>query len=326
MKSLNLNLNFVKLSLISLMGITLVACGGGDTGDSYTSSDSSKTSIKFPMHTYELIGERNDSMGMELYKIFSESLTLRDNDVSISTRTQADFEQHYATAENPYTEYDFTLTKDKLYESNGYSLPLYLEKNDKGTVITSYDQHKGGLTQTITFKTLSLSKKKINSSEVINSIFASENLNSEPTEFLKLRLAFFKSTQTFPEGAECYQFLSTQLSHSTIEFDKTNLVNKTYSAWVNERNTQGLNVITEQWANKNVAYVKKADGEVSDEPQMVVVELNGKLYFGDYTSNEKVDLSKNIDPSLKSGLCSAFDQKAAYGLYLGFRDLPTNPW
>ena len=84
--------------------------------------------------------------------------------------------------------------------------------------------------------------------------------------------------------------------------------------------------MTEQWANKNVAYVKEADGNVSDAHQMVVVELNGKLYFGDYTSNEKVDLSKNIDPSLKSGLCSAFDQKAAYGLYLGFRDLPTSPY
>lgn len=316
---------FSKLSLISLMGLTISACGGGGTGDDYNNS-AANTSIKFPMHTYKLIGERNDSMRRELYKIFSESLILRDNNVSITTRTQVDFEQQYATAENPYTEYDFTLTKDKLYESNGYSLPLYLEKNNKGTVITSYDQHKGGLTQTITFKTLSLSKKKINSSEVINSIFASENLNSEPTEFLKLRLAFFRSTQTFPEGAECYQFLSTQLSHSTIEFDKNNLVNKTYSAWVSERKTQGLDVITEQWANKNIAYVKKADGEVSDEHQMVVVELNGKLYFGDYTSNEKVDLSKNIDPSLKSGLCSAFDQKAAYGLYLGLRDLPTTPW
>jgi len=84
--------------------------------------------------------------------------------------------------------------------------------------------------------------------------------------------------------------------------------------------------MTEQWANNNVAYVKEADGNVSDAYQMVVVELNGKLYFGDYTSNEKVDLSTNIDPSLKSGLCSAFDQKAAYGLYLGFRDLPTSPY
>jgi hypothetical protein len=78
--------------------------------------------------TYELIGERNDSIGMELYKIFSESLILHDNDVSITTRTEIDFAQNYATAENPFTEYDFTLTKDKLYESNGYSLPLYLEK------------------------------------------------------------------------------------------------------------------------------------------------------------------------------------------------------
>lgn len=316
---------FSKLSFISLIGLTISACGGDGTGDSYNNS-TAKTSIKFPMHTYELIGERNDSIGMELYKIFSESLILHDNDVSITTRTEIDFAQNYATAENPFTEYDFTLTKDKLYESNGYSLPLYLEKNGQGSVVISHDQHKGGLTKTITFKTLSLSKKKMNSSEVINSIFASENLNSEPTEFLKLRLAFFKSTQTFPEGAECYQFLSTQLSHSTIEFDKTNLVNKTYSAWVKEKKTQGLNVITEQWANKNVAYVKKDDGEVSDDSQMVVAELNGKLYFGDYTSDEKVDLSKYIDPSLKSGLCSAFDQKAAYGLHLAFRDLPTNPW
>lgn len=38
---------------------------------------------------------------------------------------------------------------------------------------------------------------------------------------------------------------------------------------------------------RNVAYVKKADGEIVDEHQMVVVELNGKLYFGDYTSNKK---------------------------------------
>jgi len=317
--------NFSKLNLITLIGLTLSACGGGGTGDSYNSADNSKTSITFPMHTYELIGERNNSMGLELYKIFSESLTLRNNNY-ITTSTEVDYQQHYATAENPFTEHDFTLTKDKLYESNGYSLPLYLEKNDRGTVIISHDQHKGGLTQTITFKTLNLSKKKINSSEVINSIFASEDLGSEPTEFLKLRLAFFKSAQTFPDGAECYQFLTTKLSHSTIEFDKTNLVNKTYSAWVNEKKFQGLNVIKEQWANNNVAYVKKADGTVSDEPQMVVVELNGKLYSGDYTSDERVDLSKNIDPSLKSGLCSSFDQKAAYGLHLGFSELPRNPW
>ena len=49
---------FSKLSLISLMGLTISACGGGGTGDDYNNS-AANTSIKFPMHTYKLIGERN---------------------------------------------------------------------------------------------------------------------------------------------------------------------------------------------------------------------------------------------------------------------------
>ncbi|OUY07804.1 hypothetical protein [Acinetobacter populi] len=289
---------------------------GGSTDSEITNA------LSFPFSEFDIqpayVGKKY------IYSILENQWFLANS--LLSSKADTIFQQIGALPVTWWGEYEYILTKDKLYQAKDGLHSYSVIKNSNPTLTLSYGNSDQDLTQTITYKTIDLSNKKVVTPEVINELFYTfDDSTLNDSGFIKLKQDFSQLGNTFADKAICYQYLTHKFSQDTLSFDGDSTVGQTYNQWIEKQKNADSNIVEEKWATYNVAYLADAKGNYQYGYQDIVVEINGTLYYAELDTPELYEYEEDYDAQeFKAGICSSYNESAAQTLKTAIQSLPKN--
>lgn len=313
-----MNTNTLNSITLILATSTILSACGGDSDDTSFSGNNATTanSINFPASWFALESDADQ-------KKFINEIQISNRNNSLSIQANIIFQQQGSQPSSEIGEFQYILTKDKLYYNKDGDHPSYLIQDKDSFLETSYEANGQGLKTTINYKIIPLANKAVTDAAVRNSLF--DPSNATDSNYLKLQTAFQNTILTFDKQAECYQYLSTQNNQETISFDENQVINKTLEQWIADKKNNHFEVIEDTWAGYRVASVKESENSTNYHDNLVV-EVNGKLYFSYYDGTQLNDHSAYYDDiqAFKGGICNLYNPLAANTLRTTIQGLPRN--
>lgn len=306
-----------SITLLLATSTILSACGGGSDDTSFSGNKTTTVnSINFPASWFVLESDENQ-------KKFINEIQISNRNNGLSIQSNIIFQQQGSQPSSEIEDYQYILTKDKLYYNKDGEHPNYLVKNKDLFLETSYEANGQGLKTTINYKIIPLANKAVTDTTVRNGLFDPSNVKD--SNYIKLQTAFQNTILTFDKQAECYQYLSTQNNQETISFDENQVINKTLEQWITDKKNNHFTVIEDTWAGYRVASVKESNNSTNYHDNLVV-EVNGKLYFSYYDGTQLNDHSTYNDDieAFKNGICNIYNPSAANTLRTAIQGLPRN--
>ncbi|CEI52218.1 hypothetical protein [Acinetobacter bereziniae] len=310
------------LSFVVLASILVSACGGNssnsDSSGGTNNQGNTKNDVVFPVSWFAMENSYDFKTGVNSHYIIGLKLNLKENNQIIG-QTIIPFKQ--ATVESTYTidDTDFHLTKNKLYSSENGILKKYLIDKKYPYLTYSFDVNNKTAKETLEYKTISLANQSVTSDLVSRRIF--EDYEDDSAENLKK--SFQKLNKTFTADAVCYQYQTTKSDEPYIEFNRddrvfinNNIETNSLSEWMNAKEKLNLTVKTETWAGLKIAYILNSNGTI-DTDEDIVIEMDNKLYNGDYTDTQV----HRVDDA-KDNVCSLYNESATNTLISAFELLP----
>lgn len=306
-----------SIALILATSTILSACGGGSDNTSFIENKpTTANGINFPASWFALESDANQ-------KLFMTETQLSERNNSLSSQATIIFQQQGSQPSSNTGDYQYILTKDKLYYNKDGEHPSYLVKDKDSSLEISYEANGQGLKTIINYKVISLADKAVTNAAVSNGLF--DQSSGADSNYLKLQTAFQNTILTFDKQAKCYQYLSTQNNQETISFDENQVINKTLEQWIADKKNHHFTVIEDTWAGYRVASVKELN-DPKNYHDNLVVEVNGKLYFSYYDDMQLNDHSAYYDDAqaFKDGICNLYNPSAANTLRTTIQGLPRN--
>ncbi|ENX18100.1 hypothetical protein F895_00168 [Acinetobacter sp. CIP 64.2] len=310
---------YIKNTLSSIViALMLSACGGGGNDSPVTenkpTSPTTTNSISFPASQFTLDVDEDKQ-----FFIVETQLSNRNN--SLTTQSNVIFQQQSSHPQIDRGDYQYILTKDKLYYNQDGNHAINLVENKNNSITIGYENNGQGLTTTINYKIIPLANQAVTSAAVTHQLF--DQSDAIDSNYLNLKTAFQKSSTTFNKNAECYQYLNSKNNQETISFDDNFTVNQTLEQWIADKQSNNFTVKQETWAGYRVAFVMEQD-DPKNAHDHLVVEINHQLYFAYYDGTQVNDHSiSDSDPQIfKDGICDLYNASATDLLKTVIQGLP----
>ncbi|MDH0564172.1 hypothetical protein [Acinetobacter courvalinii] len=312
---------YIKNTLLSIaIGLTLPACGGGSNDTPVTENKptpaTTTNSISFPASWFTLETDEDKQ-----FFIVETQLSKRNN--SFTAQSNVIFQQQNSHPQIDIGDYQYILTKEKLYYNQAGNHAVDLVENKNNSITIGYGSNGQGLTTTINYKIIPLANRAVTSAVITNQLF--DQPDAIESNYLKLKTAFQKSSATFSQNAECYQYLNSKNNQETISFNDNFTVNETLEQWIADKQSNNFTVKQETWAGYRIAFVMEQD-DPKNAHDHIVVEINHQLYFAYYDGTQLNDHSAYYsDPQIfKDGICNLYNSSATDTLKTALQGLPRN--
>jgi hypothetical protein len=320
----------------SLLSITLglSACGGGGSDDSPANNTVAQATLfdgSAKVYMYEFDGEDGTD---------KLSLTLKNDLLYLnSTRLADQYSSYFLTDKALYQPE----TPKTVNLSLGIRDSLVKSISANKWVLTPYSQNGAtDLEMTQQFETIDLSGKAI--APVVNPVVAALSVYNRISQLdyvgVPLGARIFLNKNTFPQGAKCLRFVSTDNNKNYLEFEPeiedTQVEGaKNLQDWANlafnAQLTVAPTIAQSTWATYNWGSIALKDEDADGKPQsLFAIEYQGKVFNADYTSSGKQtyaqrvatfqqrETANNVDPVLLNlvvnnlqNTCSFYNQTAA---------------